>query len=152
MSHENVEIARRCIEGIARAFEAYWEDPRPLAPAMETGDVPPEAKEIFRYLDSEIEWNSAFAGVSFHGHLDCARGWDWLLEAVEHYALTLEEVTDLGDDQVLAVMDRALTGKDSGIEVTAPLFSVITLRDGLIIRNDEYSDRTEALQAAGQPE
>jgi ketosteroid isomerase-like protein len=115
---------------------------------MEAGDLPPEAREVFRYLDSEVEWNTAFAGVSFRGRLECARGFDWLLEAVEHYSLTLQEVTDLGDAQVLAVMDRALKGSDSGIEVSAPLFSVITLRDGLIVRNDEYSDRTEALEAA----
>ena len=152
MSQENVEITRRCIEAIGRAFEAYWEDPSSLATAMEAGDLPPDAREVFRYLDSGVEWNTAFAGVSFRGHLECARGFDWLLEAVEHYSLTLQEVTDLGDAQVLAVMDRALEGRDSGIEVNAPLFSVITVRNGLIVRNDEYSHRTEALEAAGLSE
>jgi ketosteroid isomerase-like protein len=149
MSEANVETARRALEAVERSFDALRRDPRSLAAAMEVGDLPPESREAFSYLDPEFEWNSAFAGVSFRGHLECARGIDWLLEAAEHYSVSLLEITDLGGDRVLAVLDRDLKGKETGIEMRAPLFSVLTLRRGLIVRNDEYSDRAAALEAAG---
>ena len=59
------------------------------------------------------------------------------------------EVTDLGDGRVLAAVHRTLKGKGSEIEVSAPMFSVVTLRHGLVARMDEYSSREEALAAAG---
>ena len=86
-----------------------------------------------------MEWNTAFAGMSFQGHRGCAAGWDWLFDVAEDYRVTLVEVTDLGGDRVLAEVDRALKGKGSEIEVSAPMFSVVTLRDGLVARMDEYS-------------
>jgi ketosteroid isomerase-like protein len=33
--------------------------------------------------------------------------------------------------------------------VDAAIFAVVTLRDGLIVRLDEYTDRQEALEAVG---
>jgi ketosteroid isomerase-like protein len=38
------------------------------------------------------------------------------------------------------------------VEVNAPLYAVITVRDGLIVEMDEYADRAEALEAAGLSE
>jgi hypothetical protein len=36
--------------------------------------------------------------------------------------------------------------------MSAPLFSVVTVRDGLIVRTDEFSGRADALEAAGLKE
>lgn len=44
---------------------------------------------------------------------------------------------------MLAAVDRALKGKGSEIQVSAPMFSWVTLRGGLIARMDEY-DSTPA--------
>ena len=90
MSQENVEIVRRYVEALEKAIAAYWSDPRPAAAAMEKGELRPENREVFRYLDPEVEWNTAFARVSFRGHLGVAQGWDWLSEAAEHYSVTLQ--------------------------------------------------------------
>jgi ketosteroid isomerase-like protein len=149
MSQENVEVVRRFFEAIAQAFDTYWRNPRSLEAAMRAGDLPPEVGEGIRYLDPDVEWHTVFAGVSFRGHLDCARGWDWLLEAAESYSVSLREVADLGGDQVLAVVDRAFKAKSSEIELNAPVFSVVTMREGLIIRMDEFSEHGEALEAVG---
>jgi hypothetical protein len=110
MSQENVEIVRRFFEAVERSFAGYWENPRPLAAALEAGEL-------------------------------------W-----EHYMVTLRGVEDLGGDQALATVDRAAKAKQTGIEMSAPLFSVITVRDGLIVRMDEFSGRAEALEAAGLSE
>jgi ketosteroid isomerase-like protein len=149
MSQENVEIVRRSFEALERSVEAHWKNPGSVVDAMNGGDLPPELREMFDCLDPDVEWNTAFAGMSFRGHLGCARGWDWLLEIADDYRVTLVEVTDLGGDRVLAEVHRALKGKGSEIEVSAPMFSVVTLRGGLVARMDEYSSRAEALEAAG---
>lgn len=35
------------------------------------------------------------------------------------------------------------------LRATHPIFVIITVKDGLIIRGDQYTDRREALKAAG---
>jgi hypothetical protein len=102
---------------------------------------------VLRFLHPEVEWNTAFAGVSFRGHLGLAQGWEWLSEAAEHCTVTLQGIDDLPDDRVLVVVERTLRARGSGLEVKAPLFSVVTLRDGLITRMDESSSRADALEA-----
>jgi ketosteroid isomerase-like protein len=53
---------------------------------------------------------------------------------------------------VLAVFGLSLEGRSSGVQVNAAVFAVVTLQDGLIARLDEYTDRREALEAAGMEE
>jgi hypothetical protein len=55
----------------------------------------------------------------------------------------------LGANQVLAVLDLAMKGKASDIDVNTTIFSIVTVEDGLITRMDEYLERDEALEAAG---
>jgi hypothetical protein len=43
-------------------------------------------------------------------------------------------------------------GKSSGIEVDALLYGVYSLRDGRVVRMDEFSERPQALAAAGLEE
>lgn len=147
MSQENVQIVRRAFEVLERSVEAHWKNPRSVVDAIRAGDPPAELAEMFSYLDPDVEWNTAFAGMAFRGHLGCAEGWDWLVEVAEDYRVTLVEVTDLGADKVLASVDRAIKGRGSEIEMSAPMFSVITLRAGKVARMDEYSTQTEALEA-----
>jgi ketosteroid isomerase-like protein len=116
---------------------------------MKAGDIPPEAGEALVYMGPEAEWSPAFSGEIYRGQLEIARGLDELLGAAENYSLKLLEVTDFEHDHVLAVFGPSLEGRSSGIHVNAPVFAVITLQDGLIARLDEYTDRREALEAAG---
>ena len=53
---------------------------------------------------------------------------------------------------MLVVVDCKLRAKDSGIEITAQVFSIATVRDGVITRMDEYNSRPEALEAVGLSE
>ena len=43
-------------------------------------------------------------------------------------------------------------GRESGVTVDARFYEVYTLRDGRIVRADEFSERQEALEAAGLSE
>ena len=78
-----------------------------------------------------------------------AEGFDELVDAARDYRVELGEVTDLGDDQVLAVAGGGMKGKASEIDVDTTIFIAVTVHDGLITRMDEYLDRSDALEAAG---
>jgi ketosteroid isomerase-like protein len=149
MSHNNVEIVRRHFAAFQQAFERYWENPQSTAAALERGDIRPEEEDYLRHLDPELEWNPIFSTEPLKGLLECARAWDDWFEAAQDYKNTLLEVSELGDEQVLAVIEGAFVGKSTGIHVNATVFVLMTLRDGRIVRADEYLERGEALEAAG---
>ena len=149
MSQENVEIVRRYFEAVERAWEAYWQGPRSVADSVRAGEVEPEIADAMRHLHPNIEWKSALIGITTRGHQDTVHGVDQLLEAAQDYRTKTQEVTDLGGNQVLAILELAMKGKASDIDVNTTIFSLVTVEDGLIIRMDEYLERDEALEAAG---
>jgi ketosteroid isomerase-like protein len=68
---------------------------------------------------------------------------DW-----EDYGEVPEEFVENDDDRVLVTIRFRGRGRGSGIKVYARLYEVFTLREGRIVRMDEYTDRAEALEAA----
>ncbi len=58
------------------------------------------------------------------------------------------------DSGACVIAGEALRGRGdlSGVEVAMEFWSVSRLRDGKVIRRDEYLDRNEALEAAGLSE
>ena len=52
-------------------------------------------------------------------------------------------------DCVLATVRLRGRGRGSGIEVDARFFDLYTLRDGKIIRMDQFAEESEALAAVG---
>jgi ketosteroid isomerase-like protein len=143
MSKENADIVRRYFEAWARSISGYWDNPRSLV-----DQPPPGTREWLELLDPGFVWHPVFAAEPLVGLRECAAAWDEWLEAADDYQLELEEVTDLGGEHVLVVVKGALVGKSTGIHVDAPIFGVVTVRDGLIMRLDEYARRDEALAAA----
>jgi ketosteroid isomerase-like protein len=121
MSHENVEIVRRFLVG--------------------------DFDEALMYVDPDIVWNPVEES-SAQGH-DAVRASTarWKSEW-DDYELTPEEFADAGDQVVATVRFRA-RGRGSGIEVDARLYDVFTLRHGKIVRMDQFTERSEALEAVG---
>jgi len=66
------------------------------------------------------------------GKPECARGVDELLEASQSYSMRVEEIADLGGDDVLAVLGVGMKGRTSGAAAGVSIFSVLTLREGFI--------------------
>jgi ketosteroid isomerase-like protein len=64
------------------------------------------------------------------------------------YELMPEAFLDAGDRVVVTVRLRA-RGRGSGVRVDARFYDVFTLRDGRIVRMDQFSERAEALASAG---
>ena len=62
-----------------------------------------------------------------------------------------DEFLDAGDDVVVALRYRG-RGRGSGVEVSDRTFEVHTFRDGVCVRKVDFTERSEALQAAGLSE
>jgi uncharacterized protein len=65
--------------------------------------------------------------------------------------LKIDRVLDAGD-KVLAIGTVGGTGSESGASLAVPLALLMTLRDGLITRGEEYLSPGEALKAVGLEE
>jgi uncharacterized protein len=112
----------------------------------------PEA--VFALYDPEIEWDTSGTTVGvmgqgqYHGH-DGVRSWfrEWYggWQSVEHVC---EELIDAGDRVVVLVTDRA-RGAASGADVELRYAGVWTIQDGKVRRVAWYSEREDALKAAG---
>jgi ketosteroid isomerase-like protein len=89
-------------------------------------------------------------GPVFHGHDGYRELWRHLLEAADT-RFKPEELLDLGD-RVLVTAQLTAQGAGSGVLVSQPLFQLFTLRRGLVVREHDFQDRGEALQAAGLAE
>jgi hypothetical protein len=61
----------------------------------------------------------------------------------------IEELRNFGDEQVLACGRLGAVGRSSGVETSAPIFHLWTVREGLIVRLLVCDDRATALKAAG---
>ena len=106
-----------------------------------------EVDEALEYAAPDIVWNPTEEAAAV-GH-DAVRAslmrWkgEW-----DEYELLPEEFEHVGDRLVVAVRMRA-RGRASGIPVDARLYDVYTLRQGKIVRMDQFTLRSEAREAAG---
>ena len=124
---ENVETVRR-----AFAYEIYG-----------VGDRA-DAEAIF---DPDVVINPTEEGPSY--------GLDAIRDNIEHWKgaweeleVTTEEFIEAGD-RVLVTAHHRGRGRGSGIEVDTRLYLVYSLRNGKVVRSDEYANRADALKAAG---
>jgi ketosteroid isomerase-like protein len=101
--------------------------------------------EALTYADPEIVWNP-IEELPTQGHgavrASLAR---WKAEW-DDYQVVPEEFEDRGDHVVVTVRIRG-RGRVSGIEVDARFYDLYTLRDGRIVRMDQFTERSQALEA-----
>ena len=108
MSQENVEIVRRFVEAMQLFFESYRKNPRSIASAVAADALWPEYREVLTYTDPEVEWKTVM-GQTHRGYLETAKVWDDYLTWAEDYRVDLQELAELDDGRVYAVV--ALVGK-----------------------------------------
>jgi len=82
------------------------------------------------------------------GHEGYLGMWQLWLEAFEDIRFEPEELLDMGD-KVLVTAQQKGHGSGSGVAVSQTLFQLYTMRRGLVIRQEDFLDRAEALEAAG---
>ena len=124
---DNVEPLRRAYERFNATGEFDWE-----------------------LLDPEAEWNVfPFAPVvQYRGHEGVRR---WLREVGEPFEVLRIEPEEFiaRGAQVIVVSTMRGRGRGSGAETEQALVSLWTFRDGKVVRHDSFTEREEALRAAG---
>ena len=138
MSQENVEIVRT----LFAAFQS-----------VNVGNFARRLDEVREIFDPEVEWvaapHSLLASGEYRGYDGVSRFWTQFLSAWDEYGVRVDELIDAGD-QVVAVM--RLSGRTNELEVDEARSSVLTLRDGRIVRIEPFASKDEALEAAGLSE
>jgi ketosteroid isomerase-like protein len=134
MSQENVDVVRRLLG----AFEC-----------IDAGNLDRRLDEVREILDPGVEWlaapHSLLASEEYRGYDGVRRFWTQFLSAWDEYGLRVEELIDAGD-QVVAVM--RLKGRTKELEVDEARSSLLTLRDGRIVRIEPFASKGAALEAA----
>ena len=125
MSRENVEIVRQ-------GFEAYTQGDLSAAVANHDPDV----------VYNPAEEPPVAGRDAVRAYIE---RWE---EPWDDYVAQAEEFFDAGDHVVVTFHVRA-RGRASGAEVDARSYQVYSLREGQLVRMDEYMTRDEALEAAG---
>src|SRR5919204_6053676 len=131
MSQENVEVARQALAATSGGDPYGW---RPLA-------------------DPSVEWD--MSGVPQWAEKSLYRGeevWEFLRSWADSWQDWHFEVTDLRDadgDRVFSGIHEWGIGGEREVSVEQYRYLIFTLRSGRIIRVQMFSDRDEALEAAG---
>ena len=73
---------------------------------------------------------------------------DWF-DTFDDFRSEPEELVDVGDDRVVAVMHITGRAKSSGVATDMRYANVSTIRDGKIVRGREYATKAGALKAVG---
>jgi ketosteroid isomerase-like protein len=133
VAQANVDIVRRGLEAWQRDdFEAWLSG-----------------------IDPDVEWLTAVerglgrAGSVYRGHEGMREFWNLWRTEVDDFWTEAEEIRDLADDRVLYLGHIRFRGPASGIMVESQLANVKTLRDGKIVRSEDYLSHKEALEAVG---
>ena len=83
----------------------------------------------------------------FHGHDGYLKMWRYWLDAFEDIRLDPKEILDFGD-KVSRHDSAEGHGSGSGVPVRKPVFQLFTLRRGFVVRQEDFLDRSKALEAA----
>jgi ketosteroid isomerase-like protein len=130
MSQENVEIVREVLDAYTRGDKDGWT--KFMDPELETFPVA-EFPEPSPLIGPDAAWDfyQQFAGT---------------MARTEPYETT--ELIDAGD-RVFACQRGTLHGRGSGAEIEFKLWGVFTFDQRRLVRTQWFSERSEALEAAG---
>jgi ketosteroid isomerase-like protein len=138
MSEANVELVRRLYEALASEGSAPEFERRLTDEALQ------------RFLDPGIEWlpveHSLQAVDSYRGFDGVRRFWGEFLSAWETYRVEPLSFHDAGD-QVAVVVH--IVGRTHALEVDETRSSLLTVRDGRVVRVQSFADPDGAREAAG---
>jgi ketosteroid isomerase-like protein len=134
MSQENVEIARR-------ACEAAWRRPKPDFATLNALAHPEH--EMFT-VQSLVE-GGGYRGAQ--GFREWLASWNEMFG--EDWAGSVEQARAVDAEQVLVTGWMRARGQRGGVPVEQEFWILMRLRDGKVTRSAVYTDRNQALEAAG---
>jgi ketosteroid isomerase-like protein len=131
MSAENVEVIR-----------GIWE-------AWKRGDI----DAVMAVYDRDCVFDTThypdWPEAAIRGRDALRRFFSEFLATWESWNPRLETLRDVGDDRVLAVIRQSFRGRGSGVDVEMHWAQICTLRSGMVVHVDNFTDPAEALEAVG---
>jgi ketosteroid isomerase-like protein len=106
--------------------------------------------EALAYADPDIVWNP-IEELPTQGHAAVRASLAHWKAEWDDYRLMPEEFLDRGD-RVVVTVRLGGRGRGSGVAIDARFYDLYTLRDGKIVRMDQFTERSEALKAVGLSE
>ena len=131
MPHDNVEIAQSCFS------------------ALERGDL----ESFLSGLDDSVEWvNPPYAVEpgTRRGTAEFRDALDRMRTSFGGIRLEVDEVVEASESVVIVTGSWTGKGAGSGVRLTTPFSSALTLREGKVVRYEWFRDKSEALKAAGR--
>ena len=105
------------------------------------------------FIDPDVEWITAIerglAGGVYHGHKGMRENWNLMRTEFDDFSIQADEIRDLADQRVLTLAHWQFRGRASGIMVESQLALLMTIRDGKIVRSEDYLSHQEALEDVG---
>jgi len=89
-------------------------------------------------------------GTISHGHDGFRQLWRYWMDAFPDLRWDPEEILDFGD-RILVTARQSGRGSGSGVAVSVSVFQLFTVREGLVTRQEDFLERSQALDAAGLP-
>ena len=130
----NAEIVRRVFEGVAA-----------VGAGRDAADAFDLVAEDFELIPAtEVPGVGRSRGLA--GFTEFMRTWT---EAFETWFVDLEDVIEIGDDRVVAVMHQGGTGKGSGAPVDLRYAGILRFEDGRLVETRLFMTVAEAWDAAG---
>ena len=117
---------------------------RAAASAYNRGDL----EALMQAYDPGVEFVTLLLG-SHHGKEAIRSIFEENRTNLSGYSLALEELIDAGPDKVVAVAHLGGAGRLSEIALGDLIAFVATFKDGLIVRQETFRNKEEALEAAG---
>jgi ketosteroid isomerase-like protein len=109
-----------------------------------------EVDEALTLVDPGVFWNP-IEELPTQGREEMRAALEHWRAEWEDYRVMPEGFVDV-DDKVVATVRLRGRGRGSGVEIDALFHDVYTLRDGKIVRMDQFTERSEALRAVGLEE
>ena len=132
MSQEDVDVVKRAWEAVSSH-----------------GDLPFDLWDEAVQMDNMPEFPIQGA---YYGHEGLAQWREDIAEVIEDLRFDVKEVIDLDEDRVLSVQRALGRAAHTGIEMDVLWASVLTLRDGKIVRAQGYWTPEQAREAVGLSE
>lgn len=121
---------------------------RDIYDRWDRGELPWSADALDAYAP-DVEWIMPHPGLRAQGRDELVRLWRRFLGTWDDYRIEVDEIRPAGEGQVIVFFSEHVRGKGAGVATESHGGAVWRLKAGKVIGYEAFSDRKDALEAAG---